>query len=82
MARRPRVVVEGGLHHVYNRVSSGEHIFADPEEAMEFIEIVRDIKKRDGWTIFAWCVMSNHIHVVLRTSSIGATDHNLTTGWG
>ena len=70
MARRPRVVVEGGLYHVYNRVSSGEHIFADPEEAMEFIEIVRDVKKRDGWTVFAWCVMSNHIHMVLRTSSV------------
>jgi REP element-mobilizing transposase RayT len=70
MARRPRVVIEGGLYHVYNRVSSGEHIFADPEEAMEFIEIVRDVKKRDGWTVFAWCVMSNHIHLVVRTSSV------------
>ena len=27
MARRPRVVIEGGLYHVYNRVSSGEPIF-------------------------------------------------------
>jgi putative transposase len=70
MARGPRVVIEGGLYHVYNRVSSGEHIFADPEEAMEFIEIVRDVKKRDGWTVFAWCVMSNHIHLVVRTSSV------------
>ena len=70
MARGPRVVIEGGLYHVYNRFSSGEHIFADPEEGMEFIEIVRDVKKRDGWTVFAWCVMSNHIHLVVRTSSV------------
>lgn len=55
MARRPRVVVEGGLYHVYNRVASEKRIFADPNEAIEFIEIVRDVKKRDGWTIFAWC---------------------------
>ena len=70
MARRPRVVIEGGLYHVYNRVSSGEPIFADPNEAIEFIEIVRDVKKRDGWTVFAWCVMSNHYHLVMRTSSV------------
>lgn len=70
MARRPRVVIEGGLYHVYNRVSSGEPIFADPNEAIEFIEIVRDVKKRDGWTVFAWCVMSNHYHLVARTSSV------------
>jgi len=33
MARGPRVVIERGLYHVYNRFSSGEHVFADPEEA-------------------------------------------------
>ena len=60
MARRPRIVVEGGLYHVYNRVSSGEPVFSDPNEAIEFIEIIRDVKKRDGWTVFAWCLMSNH----------------------
>jgi len=70
MARGLRVVIEGGLYHVYNRVSSGEHVFADPEEATEFIEIVRDVKKRDGWTVLAWCVMSNHFHLVVRTSSV------------
>jgi hypothetical protein len=31
VARRPRVVVEGGLYHVYKPVSSGGHIFDDPE---------------------------------------------------
>lgn len=60
MARRARVVVEGGLYHVYNRISSGEGVFADPDEASAFIEIIRGIKKRDGWTVFAWAVLSNH----------------------
>ena len=70
MARRPRTVVEGGLYHVYNRIASGEHVFADPEEAREIVDLIRDVKKRDGWTVFAWCVMSNHTHIVLRTSSV------------
>ena len=70
MVRRPRVEIEGGLCHVYNRVASGEPVFADPEEAVEFIEIIRETKTRDGWTVLAWCVMSNHYHLVIRTSSI------------
>ncbi len=48
MARRARVVVEGGLYDVYNRISSGEGVFADPDEASAFIEIIRDVKQRDG----------------------------------
>ncbi len=35
MARRPRIFNEGGLYHVYSRVSSGEPIFADLNEAIE-----------------------------------------------
>lgn len=70
MARRPRVFAAGGWYHVYNRVASGEGVFADPNEAIELIEIIRDIKDRDGWTVVAWCVMSNHFHLVLRSSSI------------
>jgi REP element-mobilizing transposase RayT len=70
MVRRARIEVEGGLYHVYNRVSSGESIFSDPEEAIEFIEIIRETKTRDGWTILAWCVMSNHYHLVIRTATV------------
>jgi hypothetical protein len=45
---------------VYNRISSGEAVFANPAEAIEFIDIIKEIKKRDGWTVFAWCVMTTH----------------------
>ncbi len=70
MVRRARVEVEGGLYHVYNRVASGEPIFSDPEEAVEFIETIRETKQRDGWTVLAWCVMSNHYHLLVRTSTV------------
>ena len=69
MARKPRVFVEGGVYHVYNRIASGEGIFSDPDEAVEFIELIRKVKKRDGWTVFAWVVMSNHYHLVIRTGT-------------
>ena len=70
MARRARVEIEGGLYHVYNRIASGEPVFSDPEEAIEFIELIRETKARDGWTVLAWCVMSNHYHLVIRTGTV------------
>lgn len=70
VVRRPRIEIAGGLFHVYNRVASGEPIFADPEEAVEFIETIRETKQRDQWTVVAWCVMSNHYHLVLRTGTV------------
>jgi putative transposase len=70
MVRRPRVEIEGGVFHVYNRVASGEPVFSDPNEAAEFTEIIHETKRRDGWTVFAWCVMSNHYHLVIRTATV------------
>jgi putative transposase len=68
--RNLRVFVEGGLYHVYNRFARGESVFADPEEAIEFVELLREVKRRDGLTVFAWALLSNHYHIVLRTSAI------------
>ena len=50
MPRRPRVVVEGGVYHVYNRVASGEAVLGEAEEARRFVELIREVKRRDGWT--------------------------------
>ena len=63
-------MVEGGLHHVYNRFARGEDVFADPEEAADFSELLREIKQRDGLTIYAWALLSNHFHIAVRASAI------------
>ncbi len=41
MPRRPRVFVEGGIYHIYNRLARGAELFSEPEEAVEFLEIIR-----------------------------------------
>ena len=70
MVRGRRVMVEGGLYHVYNRFARGEGVFSDPAEAVEFAELLREVKERDGLAIFAWAILSNHYHIAVRTSAI------------
>jgi REP element-mobilizing transposase RayT len=70
MPRAPRVFVEGGIYHVYNRVTRGEGAFAEDGEAERFVELVREVKKRDGLVVLAWCVMSNHYHLAVRCTSV------------
>ncbi len=70
MPRAPRFFVDGAFYHVYGRIARGERVFADGDEASRLVEIVREVKRRDGLTIFGWCVMPTHYHLALRTSSI------------
>ena len=70
MPRRPRVFVEGGIYHVYNRFARGADLFGDSEEAIEFLEILRRARDRDGLTVFAWALMSNHYHLAVRAGPV------------
>ena len=70
MGRRPRILVAGGIYHVYNRVSRGEHVFRNDEEADRLEELLATTKKRDDFQILAWCVMSNHYHLAVRMGEV------------
>lgn len=70
MPRKPRLFVPEATYHVYCRVARGEVVFDDPCEADGFVEIVRQVGDLHGWKVFAWCLMGNHYHLVVKTSSI------------
>jgi REP element-mobilizing transposase RayT len=70
MPRSPRVFLEGGVYHVYNRVTRGELVFSDDQEAMLLLETMRDIRDRDEIVVLAWCIMSNHFHLALRCTAV------------
>jgi len=70
MPRHTRLFVPRATYHVYCRVARGEFVFDDDDEAVEFIEVLRGVRDLDGWTVFAWCLMGNHYHLVVQTGEI------------
>lgn len=57
MPRAPRILVEGGLYHVHIRFARGKEVFAAPEEAIEFLDLFRELKQRDDLQVFAWSLL-------------------------
>ena len=70
MPRRPRELVEGAVYHVYNRCARGAEPFAKRKAAERFVETLERARDRDGLTILAWCLMSNHYHLAVRTGAV------------
>jgi REP element-mobilizing transposase RayT len=70
MPRPGRIFAEGAIYHVCNRLARGEQVFAAEDEAARFVELLREVVRRDEVTVFAWCLMSNHYHVALRTGVV------------
>jgi putative transposase len=69
LPRRPRVFLEGGMYHVYNRLARGGRLFESDDEVEEFVGLLREVKQRDDLLIYAWCVLPTHFHLLLRTTS-------------
>jgi len=44
MPRRPRVFVDDGIYRVYSRFARAEDVLADPEETVEFSELLWEVK--------------------------------------
>ena len=69
MPRAPRILVEGGLYHVYNRSARGEEVFSDPHEAIEsLVELFRDLKQRDGLQVLpgACCQTTSYAELSIK----------------
>lgn len=70
MPRKARLFIPGAIYHVYCRTARGERVFAAPAEAEHFVEILRLVRDTDRFKILAWCLMSNHYHLVLKTGEV------------
>jgi REP element-mobilizing transposase RayT len=67
MPRGPRPLVAGGVYHVTSRGNRGEAIFRDAADHARFLRVLSRVCERLEWTCFAWCLMGNHFHLVVRT---------------
>ncbi len=67
MARPLRVEYEGALYHVTSRGNARQGIFlVDPDRKL-FLETLGDTVRRFGWVCHAYCLMTNHYHLLVET---------------
>ena len=65
MARRPRLVVPGYPHHVTQRGARRQPTFFSEEDCAAYLDLLLQAKAKAGITIWAYCLMPNHVHLIL-----------------
>lgn len=66
MPRKTRQKSKSGIYHVMLRGINRQNIFYDIEDNEKFIEILSTCKKISGFKIFGYCLMGNHIHLLIK----------------
>jgi len=66
LPRIARQKSESGIYHVMLRGINQQVIFEESEDYSKFIETISKYKAVSGYKVFAYCLMSNHIHILLK----------------
>ena len=67
MARQWRIQYEGAIYHVMSRGVIRGAIFSNDEDYHRFLEYLERAVEKFGLEIFAFVLMGNHYHLLLRT---------------
>ena len=67
MPRRLRIEFEGAIYHVMARGNARQDIVHDDEDRRRVLADLERVVGRFGWELLAFVVLSNHLHLVLKT---------------
>jgi len=69
MARPLHIQFEGAVYHVTSRGNARQDIFIDDEDRGVFLSTLGEVVDRFRWICHAYCLMSNHYHLLIETPS-------------
>ena len=69
MTRPLRIEYDGAVYHVTSRGNAGQNVFVNDQDREAFLEVLCDTVERFGWICHAYCLMSNHYHLLIETPS-------------
>ena len=66
MPRTARKTAENGIYHIMIRGINKQRIFESEEDYSRFMMILSQCKQLSGFDLYAWCLMGNHVHLLIR----------------
>ena len=83
MPRQPRLDTAGALHHVMGRWIDGIKIFCSKKDCEDFLSRLAILSEKEALRIYAWALMGNHFHLLVRTGKLSLSDsmRKLLTGY-
>jgi len=71
MSRQARQLSGTGFYHVIFRGINYQHLFEEESDFMQFLDGLQQIKVEMAFEIHAYCLMSNHVHMLIRENQRG-----------
>lgn len=67
MATKPRTRSKSGFYHVFHRGVNHFDIFENDGDREFYLDCMKRYARKSEVEVHAWCLMSNHVHLLVRT---------------
>ena len=68
MGRAWRIEYDGALYHILSRGNEQKDIFYDDQDRLLFLSAIGEMSERFEIDVFAYVLMDNHYHLLLKTN--------------
>lgn len=82
MARLPRVVIVDVPHHVTQRGNARQVILASDADRVTYLELLREYSQLYALFVLGYCLMSNHVHLIVVPQTPQAISQSLKQAHG
>ncbi len=72
MPRTARVQSESGIYHIMVRGVNKHNIFLAEQDRIRYLQTLDRIRQKIDFDILGYCLMDNHVHLLLREGSPGS----------
>lgn len=69
MPRKQRILSNSNLYHIIHKGIDSQDIFYDDNDRKVFLKYLKDTTLQYDYQIYAYCLMVNHIHLVLKAEN-------------
>ncbi|GAB6159012.1 hypothetical protein JCM39194_22120 [Desulfotomaculum varum] len=66
MPRTGRKKSKSGIYHIVMRGINKQLIFEEEEDSIKFLQTLGEFKVISGFKIYAYCLMGNHVHLLIK----------------
>jgi len=70
MPRAAREKSSTGIYHIMIRGINRQNIFEDDEDRERFVDTIARYKKETDFKLYAYCLMNNHVHLLVKENKI------------
>lgn len=81
MPRQARLILDNVCYHILTRGNQKQIVFVDEKDNNKYMNILIKYKKRYKFKLYGWCLMNNHVHLVIESDKLAKLMHGINLSY-